>query len=431
MLAETIALATAAGLLTVLAGLLSAAEAALSRVSATHAERIAAEGRRGGVALRRVADDTGGYLAPLLFLQVCAELFAAVCVATICVRLIGPDWAAILVAGGATAIEVYALVGVVGRTLGRQHTEHVALALAPVAVVLRRLLGPLSALLVVASNVLAAGQRTHSGQRTSQAELRDLVDLAEARQVIERGEREMINSVFELGDTIARAVMVPRTDIVFIDRAKTVRHAFSLALRSGFSRLPVIGESEDDVVGVAYLKDLARRAYDDEGRSAPVGEVARPATFVPESKPVDELLRDMQAEHTHIAVVIDEYGGTAGLVTIEDILEEIVGEITDEYDRETAPIEQIDANTARVSARLPVDELAELYGVELDFDGVETVGGLLAATLGRVPIPGAAASVAGLSLTAEAAGGRHNRIGTVVVRRLDEGSPEPSRARAS
>ena len=231
--------------------------------------------------------------------------------------------------------------------------------------------------------------------------------MAEQRGVVEHDERQMIQSVFELGNTIAREVMVPRTEVVWIERGKTMPQALALALRSGFSRIPVIGENLDDIVGVVYLKDLARRAQDAErARSTTVDEVMRPVTYVPESKPVDELLREMQAARTHIAIVIDEYGGTAGLVTIEDILEEIVGEITDEYDVERAPIERIDDDTARVTARLAVEDLAELFGVELpDRDDVETVGGLLAEALGRVPIPGAHAEVHGLELIAEASAG--------------------------
>ncbi len=230
----------------------------------------------------------------------------------------------------------------------------------------------------------------------------------------------MIQSVFDLGDTIAREVMVPRTEVVWIERSKTVRQALALALRSGFSRLPVVGDSADDVLGIAYLKDLARRAQDTErARTTTVEEVMRDVAFVPESKPVDELLREMQAARSHIAVVVDEYGGTAGLITIEDILEEIVGEITDEYDVERAPIERLDDDTARVTARLSVEDLAELFAVELpDRDDVETVGGLLAEALGRVPIPGASAVVHGLELTAEDVGGRRNRIDTVRVHRV-------------
>jgi CBS domain containing-hemolysin-like protein len=230
----------------------------------------------------------------------------------------------------------------------------------------------------------------------------------------------MIHSVFSLGSTIVREVMVPRTDVVWIERSKSVRQALALALRSGFSRIPVVGENVDDVVGVVYLKDLVRRTQGsgDADKNLKVGDVMRSADFVPESKPVDELLREMQARRTHMAIVIDEYGGTAGLVTIEDVLEEIVGEITDEYDVERPPVEHLDDGRVRVTARLPVGDLGELFGVTLPDDEVETVGGLLAQALGRVPIPGATAVVEGLELVAESAGGRRNRIDTVLVSRV-------------
>jgi CBS domain containing-hemolysin-like protein len=234
----------------------------------------------------------------------------------------------------------------------------------------------------------------------------------------------MINSVFELGDTIIRVVMVPRTDIVTIERGKSVKLALNLLLRSGFSRVPVVGENNDDVLGVVYLKDLVRKERSEGGGAVKVEEVMREPVFVPESKPVDELLRDMQAELGHIAIVVDEYGGTAGLVTMEDVLEEIVGEITDEYDRETPPVEKVDEETCRVTARLPVEDLEELYDVEIPHEDVETVGGLLAMALGRVPIPGATAKVNGLTLVAESSKGRRNRIGTVLVRRTPEEDDE-------
>jgi CBS domain containing-hemolysin-like protein len=311
----------------------------------------------------------------------------------------------------------YVLVGVAPRTLGRQHAATIALRTAGLTLGLTRVLGPLPRLLILVGNALTPGRGFREGPFASEAELRDLVDLAEESRVIESNEREMIHSVFELGDTLAREVMVPRPEVVFIERGKTARQAVSLALRSGFSRIPVLGENEDDVVGVVYLKDLVRRVH--EGREGDkVEDVMRPATFVPDSKPVDELLREMQAQQVHVAVVIDEYGGTAGLVTIEDILEEIVGEIADEYDREAPRVEDLGDGRLRVTARLPVDELADLLDVTLpEDDDVETVAGLMARALGRVPIPGATCTVEGLTLTAESAKGRRNRIGTVLVAR--------------
>jgi CBS domain containing-hemolysin-like protein len=256
-----------------------------------------------------------------------------------------------------------------------------------------------------------------SGGPVTRSELRGLVDYLERRTGIEPGEREMVRSVFELGDTIARDVMVPRTDMVFIESDKTVEQALSLAMRSGFSRIPVVGENEDDVVGIAYLKDIVAWSHDHPGADATekIATVMRPANFVPDSKPVDELLRQMQAQRNHMVIVIDEYGGTAGLVTIEDILEEIVGEITDEYDNERPPVEWLDDGSARVTARLPVAELEELFGVRIGVEDVETVAGLLAHELGRVPIAGSTATVSGLRLTAENLAGRRNKIGTVLV----------------
>jgi CBS domain containing-hemolysin-like protein len=220
--------------------------------------------------------------------------------------------------------------------------------------------------------------------------------------------------------------MVPRTDMVFIERDKTVGQGMTLALRSGFSRIPVVGESTDDVVGIAYLKDLVSWGHDQPvaQESDRIEKVMRPATYVPESKPVDELLRQMQTQRIHVAIAIDEYGGTAGLVTIEDILEEIVGEIADEYDTERAPVEWLEPDTARVTARLPVAELEELFGVTIDAEDVETVGGLLAHELGRVPIAGSEATVTGLHLTAENIAGRRNKLGTVLVERVAGEDPE-------
>ncbi|HET6877653.1 MAG TPA: hemolysin family protein, partial [Jatrophihabitans sp.] len=314
----------------------------------------------------------------------------------------------------------YAVVGVGPRTLGRQHPNAVALAGASAVRQLGRLFNPLAGLLTLFGNAITPGKGFRDGPFASEVELRELVDMAEERGVVEHGERQMIQSVFELGDTIAREVMVPRTDIVWIEQSKSVPQALALALRSGFSRIPVTGENLDDVVGIAYLKDLARRGQDvDRARNTSVAEVMRRATYVPESKPVDELLREMQAARSHIAIVIDEYGGTAGLVTIEDILEEIVGEITDEYDVERPPIERLDDDHARVTARLAVEDLAELFDVEIpDRDDVETVGGLLAEALGRVPIAGSTARVHGLELRAEDVGGRRNRVDTIMVTRV-------------
>ena len=250
-----------------------------------------------------------------------------------------------------------------------------------------------------------------------------MVDYAEASSVIESGERAMIHSVFEFGDTIAREVMVPRGDVVYIERYKNLRQTLSLFLRSGFSRVPVIGENLDDIVGFAYLKDVVRRDFEapEVEFTQRVEEVMRPALYVPESKQVDALLSEMQATRQHIAVVVDEYGGTAGLVTIEDLLEEIVGEITDEYDRDQVEAATLDDGSVRVSSRFPIDDLDELFGFDVEEDDVDSVGGLMAKHLGRVPIPGSHVDAHGLRFVAEAATGRRNKIESVLISRL---SPE-------
>ena len=241
-----------------------------------------------------------------------------------------------------------------------------------------KVLGPVPRLLILVGNAITPGRGFSEGPFASEAELRELVDLAEASSVIESGERQMIHSVFELGDTVVREVMVPRTDMVTIDADKTLKQAMSLFLRSGFSRIPVVGDGPDDVLGLLYFKDVARRVNADAGAGkVHVLHAMRPVNHIPESKPIDDLLREMQRGQFHFAVVIDEYGGTAGLVTIEDILEEIVGEIADEYDREPPGVEQLADGTTRVPATMHVDDLAELFDVTIEEEEVDTVGGLL------------------------------------------------------
>jgi len=288
-----------------------------------------------------------------------------------------------------------------------------------VAIWLRRVLGPFSRLLIALTNAVTPGTGFRDGPFESESELRDLVDVARDNRLIEADERAMIHSVFELGDTYTRAVMVPRTDMVAIEDDRLLRQAMKLFLRSGFSRIPVVGDSLDDVVGILYLKDVIERTNaDPDAETLPVTELMRPARFVPESKPVDELLREMQLEQTHLGVVVDEYGGTAGIVTIEDILEEIVGEITDEYDREAPEVEVLPDGRIRVAATMHVDDLVELFDLDLDEDEVDTVGGLIGKATGLVPILGSTCEVAGLRLTAERMSGRRHRVATVLVERV-------------
>lgn len=412
-------------LLVVAAGVFAAADAAIGSASRARVDELVREGRGGAKQLSLVLADRPRHVNLLLLLRLAAETGAAVLVTVVALQIAESDGWAVGIAVTVMLLVSYVLVGVGPRTIGRQHPYRVGMAVAAPVRVLARLLNPLTRLLILIGNMLTPGKGFRAGPFSSEVELRELVDLAGERGVVEAGEREMIHSVFELGDTIAREVMVPRTEIIWIEHTKSVRQALALCLRSGFSRVPVIGESVDDIVGVVSLRDLARAVVEHGSlHEAGVGvaEVMRPASFVPDIKRLHELLKEMQLSRSHMAIAVDEYGGTAGLLTIEDIIEEIVGEITDESDlEEHRPVEHLDDGTVRVSSRLPVDDLGALFDVELDDSDVETVSGLLAQRLGRVPLPGAEAEIAGLRLRAE--GGKDHRgrirINALLVRRTE------------
>ena len=415
-----------AAILVAVAMLLVMAETAIGRVSRSQIEDVVREDAKRADRLLAVIHDRARYVNVLLFLSTIATVTATVLVGYVSVdRLVvqsdGSPALAMLVAVAVMVTVSYVVLGVAARTLGRQHAERIALAAAGPVRFLATILGPVTTLLIVVGNAVTPGKGYREGPFASQAELREMVDLAEADDLIEDDERQMIHSVFELGDTFAREVMVPRTEMVFIERTKTLRQALFLGLRSGFSRIPVIGENSDDIVGIVYLKDIVRRSFEhrDAEENERVESLMRAPYFVPDSKPADALLREMQSARVHMAVVVDEYGGTAGLVTIEDILEEIVGEITDEYDREAPEVENLDDGRVRVAATMHVDDLAELFEVALEEEEVDTVGGLIAKELGRVPILGSTCEVAGLRLTAERMSGRRHRIATVIVERVE------------
>ena len=410
--------------LVVCAGFLVSMETAIGRVSRSRIEEIRKEKPKAADRLLRLLEDRARYVNVLLFLSTVATVGATVIASYVCVDTLalGHGWSvggALLTALAIMVVVSYVALGVAPRTLGRQHADRIALHSAGLIRGLATILGPITALLIVLGNALTPGKGYREGPFASQAELRELVDLAEADDLIEDDERQMIHSVFELGDTYAREVMVPRTEMVVIERSKTLRQGLSLGLRSGFSRIPVIGENADDIVGVLYLKDLVRRSFDH--RDAEDGErvesLMRPVFFVPDSKAVDELLKDMQAARVHLAIAVDEYGGTAGLVTIEDILEEIVGEIADEYDTEMPEVTELDGGSYRISSRMHVDDVAELLSIEIDADeeGIDTVLGLMAKRLGRVAISGSSITEDGFTFTAETSGGRRNRVNSIRV----------------
>lgn len=386
-----------------IAGALAAADAAITAASSARVEEMARESRRGAASLAAITADRARFVNLLLLLRLCAEMTATVTVAIVAVATWGFHLLVVACVIAVMVVVSYVAIGVLPRTLGRRYPYSVGLALAGPTYALGTVLAPVATILIAVGNALVPGRPFPQGPFSSDVELREMVDLAGDRGVVHESEREMLQSVFDLGDTIVREVMVPRTEVVWIEATKSLRQAVHLADRSGYSRIPVIGDNVDDVLGVVYVKDLIARllslAADDRGPS--VTELMRPAVFVPESKAVDQLLRDMQRDRTHVAMVVDEYGGLAGIVTMEDIVEEIVGEITDEYDADAPdPIEQLPDGSVCVSARLPVEDLGGLFDVDLPADDVETVGGLLAQLLGRVALPGSQADIDGIRLQA-------------------------------
>lgn len=421
----TAATLLAAIFLVAFAGILAGIESALTSISRLRVDEMIDDERRGAERVRRVLADMPRYLNVILLVRKGCELTATVLVAVLLLDRNASQGMALAQTVAIMLVVSYVVVGVGPRTLGKQRPESWVRPGALLAIVLATVLGPVTRILITLGNAITPGKGFRSGPFSSEEELRDLVDQARERGLVEDEQHEMIHSVFELGDTIARELMVPRTEMVWIEKGKTLRQTLSLALRSGFSRVPVTGENLDDIIGIAYIKDVAKRIHDhhEAESTEKVEQWMRPATFIPESKAADELLREMQARQIHLAVVVDEYGGTAGLITIEDILEEIVGEIADEFDDEEAPFEWLTVNRARVLARLHIEDLAAELGIEFDesdLDDVDTVGGLLAKHLGRVPIPGSEIELQGFKFIAERPMGRRRRIGSVLIERIEE-----------
>jgi CBS domain containing-hemolysin-like protein len=395
--------------------LLSAARGALGRLTRASAAELVAARRRGATAVARLAEDGDAALLATAVAVALADVTAAVCVTLVASAFFAAWWQVLLVSMVACALLLTVVAGLGPDGVGHRRPAAVLLPLGRVLLVLTSLVRPLERLRTRS----LAGRSDEQEEDEAVEELRDMVDRVSESEQIEADERELLQSVFELGRTRTREVMVPRTSVVTLSASSTAEKALRLFVRSGYSRVPVIGESVDDVVGVLYLKDVLRRLQFQPGAGdVPVTEVVRPPVFVPETKPVDDLMREMQQTSTHMVMVADEYGGVAGLVTIEDCLEELVGELRDEHDRAEPAVEWLEDGVVRVPARLAVDELGDLFGVELKDDDVDSAGGLLAKTLGKVPIPGAAAEVHGLHLQAERTEGRRRQVSTLLVRRV-------------
>lgn len=402
-------------LLVVFGGLLAAADAALTVLSRVDLLDLAAHSRA-RKSLTAIATDVGAHVNAINFMRVVAETTAAVLVTLAFAYLFSEWWWALLASALIMIIVSFVLVGSSPRSVGRVHARAVARFSAVLVHAIRLFLGPIAAALVAVGNRVTPGR---TASFSSEEQLLSMVDEATEDNVLEEDDRELIHSIFEFNDTVVREVMIPRTDMVTIDADETIGAAMGLLLRRGISRMPVIGENVDEVLGILYLRDVARLSYErPKGLDGvTIGSLARPALFIPESKKADDTLRQMQLESNHLAMVVDEYGGIAGLVTLEDLIEELVGDISDEYDHESKEFEDLGLGRYRVSARLPVDELGELFELELDDDDVDSVGGLITKALGRLPVPGSVATISGLILTAERTEGRRKRLSTVLVER--------------
>jgi CBS domain containing-hemolysin-like protein len=398
-------------------GLLAAADAALGVLSRNDLQDMANRSRS-RASLLAIAGDVGAHVNAVNFMRVTAETTAAVLVTMSFATVFDEWWWALLCSALVMIVTSFVLVGSSPRSVGREHARPLIQMFGWLVHAIRVLLGPLAAALVAVGNRVTPG-RPRTVTFSSEQQLLSMVDEATELDVLEEEDRELIHSIFEFNQTVIREVMVPRTDMVTIEGEAGILEALALFFGKGVSRIPVIGEDVDEVLGVLYLRDVARLSHEQPlgFDTMTVAEIARPALFVPESQKADDLLRQMQLESNHLAMVVDEYGGIAGLVSLEDLMEELVGDISDEYDRTLEEIKDLGDGRYRVAARLAVDELGEIFGLDLDDDDVDSVGGLLTKGLDRLPTPGDTTTVSGLILTADRIEGRRKRLSTVIVER--------------
>jgi CBS domain containing-hemolysin-like protein len=403
---------------------LGASEVAITRVNRVRAYRFVEEGRRGAGSLLRIAENPAPYLNVVLLLTLLSTIGGTTMATTLAVRSLGGpgEWVATIV----MTVLLFVFADVTPKTFAIMQTDRVALRLAPLIVTLRRLVGPVATALVRFANVVMPGKGLPQGPFITEAEIRQLAEVASEEEQIEEGEVQLIHSIFEFGDTIVREVMVPRPDIVAIEADRPLRDVQALVLQHGYSRLPVYDDDLDNVVGFIYAKDVLKALHQGK-QDMPLRDVCRPAHFVPESKKAADLLREMQREKFHVALVTDEYGSVVGLVTLEDLLEELVGEIEDEFDRAEPDIAQVAENVYRVDGKVAIDEVNDLFDVELPDEEWDTVGGLMLGLLGSIPKEGEEVSFQGLVFKAERVDGR--RISKVLItRREPEQQPQAAEA---
>ncbi len=399
--------------LIILAGFLALAETSLTRMNRIKAMTLEEEGRRGAGLLARLVEHPERFLNPILLLLLICHVVASILVGILFEQY--GAWGVVI----ATFVEVaviFVLAEAAPKTWAVQHPERAALLAAPVvaAIVNFPPIRLLARGLIGLSNIILPGKGLVAGPFVSEEELLATVDVALEDEIIEMEERALIRSIIEFGDTVAREVRVPRPDMVAVEGRDKVVDVIEVAIASGHSRIPVYDQGIDDIVGIVYTKDLMRAAMH-QGDVA-VRDLARPAQFVPETKRVAELMREMQKDQFHIAIVVDEYGGTAGLVTLEDLIEELVGEIVDEFDVEEPTMEALPGGAYRVNARMPIDEVNELLGANFPDGDWDTIGGFVFNILGHVPTEGESIDHHSHRLTAEKVQGR--RIGRVRITKV-------------
>lgn len=389
----------------------SVADAAVRRITRTEAAEAMADQVRGGSRIAYIVSHRSAARAGLQVAKTVLDLLAGMCIALLGADILGAWWQVML--AGATIAIVLAVTLAMSTPIGLARAKPVA--------ILSLLSGPLNWLTRVFAIFISHVEE--EGEPSDDDDLSVMVERVSESEELEDDERQLLQSVFELSQTMVREVMVPRPDMVTVEESDSLEDAVTAFVRSGFSRIPVMGENLDDVSGIIFLKDVVRRMHrrlDTDDMT--VNDLMRDPVFVPEMKPVDDLLHDMQAESFHLALVVDEYGGIAGLVTIEDLLEELVGDMVDEHDRAEPEATEIEPGIFRVPARLPIDELGELFGLDIEDDDVDTAGGLLTKGLERLPIPGARTEIMGMSLTAERFEGRRKRLATLLAQKLPEES---------
>jgi putative hemolysin len=407
---------------------LAIAEASITRMTRVRALALIEEERRNAVLLERIEADPPQFLNAVYLMVMLVQNGSAILVAILAQRQFG-SLGLTVVSVGFTLL-YFVLVEALSKTLGVLHSDRAALALSPLVWFLGHVLAAPTRALIGIANVLLPGKGLKQGPFVSEAELRSMAELGQEEGSIELEETRLIHSIFEFGDTIVREVMVPRPDVQAIESDKTLRDVQEMVLEHGYSRIPVFTDDLDDVLGIVFAKDVLKALHQGE-QNMPLREIVRDARFVPESKRVADLLREMQREKFHIALVTDEYGSVSGLVTLEDLLEELVGEIADEYDVEEPELEQVADNVYRVDGKTAIDEVNEFLDVELPDEEWDTVGGLMLGLLGSIPDEGEEVTFQDLTFTAERVNGR--RISKILITRHDqaEEAAQPADERAT